>query len=222
MNQRKWNKKPWYSLGLALLLCAAALVTATGTALARYRAERDQFLTFEVRSPAQISLGVMQTVTAEDGTTSEVFDPKGALTWETETEDERFFLKLAIANGLSETTFSAKKQNVRLRLIASAGIAEETTITLRIPPQTAEEQPREIQAVVTPIEEGTSLYVSHGLGYIYTFHEQEEESEEPGEEVTWQLPGGSFACIPLIIVMEGALPEHISLLQPQVVAELAE
>lgn len=222
MNQRKWNRKPWYTLGLALLLCAAALVTATGTAFARYREERDQYLTFQVRSPAQICIGPMKTVTAEDGTTTEVFDPADELKWETETVNERYLLKLAIANGVSETSFSEKEQTVKLQLVSSAGITEDTEIVLRIPPQSEEEEMIEIQAVATPIEVGTSLYQANGLGYVYTFHEQKEGQEEPGDELTLQLPGGEFTYIPLTIVIKGTLPEHPSWLRPQVVAELTK
>lgn len=222
MNQPKRNKDPRYLLVLALLLCIVALVSATGTVQARYQAARDKQLVFQVRSPAQVSLGVMKTETAEDGTTTEVFDPDGTLAWRTETENELYLLDLVIANGISSESCSEKDQIVSLRLIGSAGIGEDTRITLRIPPKTEEDQPIEIPAVVTPVEEGTALYVTNGYGYVYTFHQQTQGEEEPGEELTWLLPGKTFATIPLTVVMQGKLPEHISLLQPQVVAELAE
>lgn len=222
MNQSKCNKRPRYLLGLVQLLCAAALVTATGTAQARYRAERDVQLTFQVRSPAQVSLGTMKTETAEDGTETEIFDPEGKLSWRTETENELYLLDLVIANGISAASFSEKDQIVSLRLIGSAGIGEETRIFLRIPPQAEGEQTVEIPATVTEIEEGTSLYVTNGYGYVYTFHQQMEGEEEPGEELTWLLPGKKFATIPLMLVIRGTLPEHISLLQPQVMAELVQ
>lgn len=226
MNRRKWNKKPWYSLGLALLLCMAALITATGPALARYKTDRKTSLTFQVRSPAQVCLGTVKTVEKKDEeteevTTEEVFVPGGSLTWETVTEDEVYLLNLAIANGTSATAFSEKKQIVSLRLISSVGITENTVISLRLPPETEDGEERIIKSVATKIEEGTSLYMTNGHGYIYTFHEFKEGEDEPGQELSWQLPGGELIYLPMTVAMTGALPEHPSLVQPIVIADLA-
>lgn len=219
MNQPKRNRIPWYSLGLALLLCAAALVTATGSALARYREERDEQLKFQVRPPAQVCMGVMKTVTAEDGTISQVFDAGAELDWKTIIENELCQLDLVITNGVSEALFSLEDQTVTLRLITTAGITEDTVIALRLPPETEGGEETEILAVATPIAEDTSLFAVNGHGWVYTFHQQKEGEEEPGEELTWLLPGGGFSSVSLTLIMRGTLPERTSLLRPQAVAQ---
>lgn len=226
MNQRKWNIKPWYSLGLALLLCMAALVTATGPAMARYKTDRKTSVTFQVRSPAQVCLGTVKTVEkkneeTEEVMTEEVFVPGGTMNWETVTEDEVYLLKLAIANGTSDTSYSQKKQQVSIRLISSVGITENTVISLRLPPETEGGEERIIPSVATKIEEGTSLYMTNGYGYVYTFHEYREGEDTPGQELSWLLPGGELVYLPMTIAMTGALPEHPSLVQPMVIADLA-
>jgi len=219
MSRPKWNKHPWYTLGLALLLCVAALVAATGTTLARYQAQRSQILTFQVRSPAQIHLGVVETTEKEDGTTVTAFKATESLEWDEETAGELYLLELAIANGTSETSFSDKPQTVNFRLYCSIGMTEGTNISLRIP---QEDGYKTVPGIVREITEGSSLYVTDGSGYIYTFHEQEDGSEEPGEELTWQLPGGTFLYIPLTVVMEGKLPDYETLIRPQLVANLTK
>ena len=219
MSRPKWNKHPWYGLGLALLLCVAALAAATGTTLARYQAERKQVLTFQVCSPAQISLGVMETTEKEDGTSVTAFRETDTLSWKEEVPDEVYLLELVVANGKSETVFSDKSQEVSLRLICSIGMTEGTGIALRIP---QEDGHKTVPGIVQEITEGSSLYVTNGPGYIYTFHEQEDGTEDPGEELTWQLPGGTFVYIPLTVVMEGKLPDHETLIRPQIVADLTK
>ena len=222
MDQRKWNNTPRHMLALALLLCAAALAAATGTAFARYQAERDVILEFKVRAPAQICMGTIQTVTAEDGTVTKSFDPNDELTWIMVMEDELYQLDVTVGNGISGTSYSAKNQTIRLRLISSVGITEDTVISLLLPPETEGAEAKEIIAAVTPIEEQTNLYTTNGAGYIYTFHEQKEGTEGPGEELTWTLPGGKLSYLTFSVLMRGKLPEQISLLQPQVVAELID
>ena len=221
MNQRKWNKKPWYMLALALLLCVTAVLSATGTALARYRAERDQYLNFQVRTPAQFCLGTVKAGQTEDGKTTETFVPNGELTWVTVTEADLYTLDFAVANGESAKSYSRKAQKISLRLISSAGFTEDTELFLRLPPQTEGGAFTDVPAVVTSIEEGTALYSTNGYGYIYTFCQQKEGTEET-VELSWELPGGEFAYIPFTIVMKGNLPEYVSLLQPQIVAELID
>lgn len=219
MNQPKWNKHPWYTLGLALLLSVAALTTATGTALARYQAQRSQILKFEIRSPAEIYLGVMETTENEDGTTETAFKVTDELTWTEEVPDELYLLELTVANGKSKTSFSDKPQNVSLRLVSSIGMTEGTVISLRVPQNNGY---KTVPGVAQEITEGSSLYVTHGPGYIYTFYEQEDGTGEPGEELTWELPGEKFAYISLTVAMEGKLPDHETLIRPQIVASVTK
>lgn len=211
MNQRKTNNTLWYSLGLAMLLCAAFLVSATGTTLARYRAERKATITFQVRPPAQTSLGVVRTLSDEEAAEAgvpvgtEIFDPSIQPQWET--VDETLQLNLAVANGISAEDFSEKEQTVRLQMIATLGAAA-SDVYLRLP------SGEPIKAAVSAIEAGSTLYATHGAGWLYTFLDAE------GNELTWTLPGGTFAYLKFTLTMKSAERSSDSLLQPQVIAEL--
>ena len=192
MNQRKPNRIVWYSLALVLLLCAAFLVTSTGTAFARYRTERSAKVTFEVREPEQICLGTL----ALDGTFR-----TSPPAWTTGDDTPR--LNLAVANGTSADDCSQRDQTVSLRLIGSLGI-DTAPMYLTLPGEETQ-----VTATITPITEGTALYHTHGAGWIYTFLDEE------GEELTWTLPGGELSYVSLTVTMD-ALPETLSLIQPMV------
>lgn len=220
MNQRKTNSSLWYSLGLALLLCIAFLVVATGTTLARYRAERVAKVNFEVRPPEQISMGLVRTVTAQEATAelpegTVIFDPSIVPQWQTVEGVTQ--LSLSIANGISETEFSAGDQSVRFRLIGSLGLwngAETAKVFLLLPAENGSDTVNKIQATVTPITEGTALYNTYGDGWIYTFQDAE------GEELSWTLAGGALSYISLTVTIEDASLTDSVMLQPQVIGEV--
>lgn len=220
MNQRKPNKSLWYSLGLAVLLCAAFLVVATGTTLARYRTEREAEITFEVRAPAQICLGTVRTITAEEATEdlkadTEVFDPTVEPAWETVEDVPQ--ITFAVANGTSTTDFSNRDQKLQLRLIGTLGVwtgTQPASMHLLLPAEDGSDTVNKIQATVTPIAEGTVLHQTHGDGWIYTFQDANEE------ELSWTLPGGELSYISLTVTMEGAVLSDPSLLQLQMIADL--
>lgn len=216
MNQRKTNNSPWYSLGLAVLLCVAFLVVATGTTLARYRAEREKGITFAVREPEQICMGTTRAISAEEGTEvlpagKEVFDPDGVPQWETVEGVTQ--LSLAVANGISETEFSEKDQKIRLRLIGTLGLWTETE-TASIYLLSEDGSGTKIKATVTPITKGTALYNTHGEGWIYTFQDAE------GEELSWTLAGGELSYISMTVIIEDASLTGDVMLQPQVIGEV--
>lgn len=234
MSQRKPNRKAWYSLALSVLLCVGILVLATGTAFARYRAERREDIGFRVRVPDQVHFGTVSTVPEETepedetqatdpaeptGETEppvmvEVFTPSEQLKWETEDGVTR--LEFAVANGVSEDDYSARDQAVRLRVIGSLGIWNGTktpTLSLVLPPEEGSEEEVVVTATVAPFAEGTALKMTYGDGWLYTF------LDEQGEELFWELPGGELSFITMTIVIEGEVPENLNLLQPQVVAE---
>lgn len=239
MNQRKPNKSLWYSLGLASLLCAAFLVTATGTAFARYRTEREAGLTFEVRPPEQIAQGVLRQVTAEEATENRkegdlIFDASQAPKWESVDGGKQ--MTLAVANGISDAEYSTRDQKLTLRLVGTIGLpapeqsqtsedpeaASETqaaenpfTITLVLPPESADAAPTKLQAVQTPIVPGTPLYKTIGEGWIFTFVDEE------GEEPFWMLPGGGWNWVTITLTMEGEASEK-AMLSPQVMAEVMD
>ena len=222
MNHQKTNRSLWYSLGLAVLLCAAALVVSTGTTFARYRTEREKTLTFHARPAAELRIGVLKAATEEAVATlgagqssNEVFDPNSQPEWEILGDMHQ--LNFAIANGISDTEYSQRDQKVILRLVGTLGLwtgEEAVDIYLRIPSETAQEGYEELQAAVSPIEQGTALYTTHGAGWIYTFQKTEEE------ELSWILPGGELSCISLTVVMKDAAPSNPSLLQPLVIGDL--
>ena len=136
MNHRKPNMKMWYSLGLTLLLSLAMLLVATGTAFARYRAERDREITFQVRKPEQIQLGTISVI-EKDGDEADllIFHPSQQLLWKT--EDGVTKLEFVVTNGMSVTDYSARTQQIRIRMIGSLGLWNGTAVPeiLIIPPQ---------------------------------------------------------------------------------------
>lgn len=220
MNQRKTNNTLWYSLGLAVLLCIAFLVSTTGTALARYRSEQKVPLTFQVRVPARICLGTMETrVVAEEteeteAMTEEIFVPNVKPEW-LEVEEDMHQLRLVVANGTSDADFSEKGQRVRLRLFGSLGVwsgSETAKITVRTG---TEPEILELEGTVTYIDEQSPLYATYGYGWVYTFQIPETE-----EEYVWILPGGSFRYVDLTVVMDGNAVSDSALLQPQIISEL--
>ena len=201
MNQRKPNRIMWYSLGLALLLCAAFLVTSTGTAFARYRTEREKNITFEVREPERICLGTL----AEDGSFA-VTDP----VWKT--VDDVHQLDLAVANGNSADDYSRQDQIFYFRLIGSAGL-EDTKVYLHLPAEDSSAEETKLLATASPIVEGTALYHAYGAGWIYTFQDTE------GEELSWTLAGSEFQFVSLTVTIDKE-PAIASLIHPQVIGEV--
>lgn len=220
MNRRKPNITLWYSLGLAVLLCVAFLVVATGTTLARYRAEREAEITFEVREPEQICLGTVRTVTEEEATEdlkagTEVFDASTAPVWENVENVPQ--ITFAVANGTSATDYSQRDQKLQLRLIGTLGFwtGEGTAnMYLLLPAEDGTDTVNKIQATVTPIPEGTVLHQTNGDGWIYTFQDVNKE------ELSWTLSGGELSYISLTVTMEGAVLSDPSLLQLQMVADV--
>jgi len=223
MNRSKTNNSIWYSVGLVVLLCVAFFAIATGTTLARYRAEEKVYLTFQVKPLAQTFLGTVTALSEEElaymienEIPGERFEAEKKPEW-TE-HGETLSLDLAIANGSSSTEYSEKDQKVSLRLIGTLGLWSGegvSEICLEIPSET-EGEITEIVAVATPIEEGTVLHNTHGAGWIYTFVSEE------GEELSWILPGGKLSYIKLRVTMNGEQPSDISLLQPQIYAALID
>ncbi len=217
MKQRKPNIKAWYSLALVMLLCIGLLTVATGTTLARYQAEREKELVFRVRPPEQIHLGTVQIVEEESDppTTKEIFEPAAKLAWVTEKNVTQ--LKFAVANGVSNTDHSARNQKVHLRMIASVGVwnGEQTPVlTLTLPLEEGETEPKTVTATVEPLAEGTALYHTHGQGWLYTFLDEKQE------ELSWELNGGELSFLSFTVTVDEAVPDDLSLLQPYVVAEV--
>lgn len=207
MNRRKQNISRWALPLLLVLLVIGCLAASTGITLARYRAERKEEITFEVRPPEQIYLG--QMVTAEDDTVS--FDPAAQGAWET--VDGKQQLTFTIANGTEEQHFSGQDQQIHLRLIGTLGIwnvSDELKLTLELP---SEEDPEELvtyEATVTRIQEGSPMYATFGDGWVFAFFDEE------GEELTWLLEGGKFDSVTLTVTLEGAALEETGLLQLQI------
>lgn len=215
MNQRKPNKKAWYSLGLAMLLCIGLLTVATGVTFARYRAERTTDFTIRVRRPELLCLGTVSTETdgSEPPVTTEIFTPAAQLNWET--KDGVTQLKFAIANGTSDGEYSARDQRVKLRMIGSVGLGTEPpALTLTLPPEEEGETGKVIEATAEPLVAGTALQLSYGDGWLYTF------TDETGEELFWELEGGSLAYVSLTVSLAGDVSDIASQLQPHVTAEV--
>lgn len=218
MNLWKTNKILWYFLGLSLVLLAAAMVISTGTAFARYRQEREAEITMEVKPATQIGLGVLREPTEEEvenagGKKDLVFDSSVIPRWEI--NGDTCLLRLAIANGVSESEFYKSDVKVTLRLIATLGLWEgekAADIYLRLPSETSASGYEEVLAAVSAIEAGTALHTTHGDGWVYEFRNGEEEQ-------SWILTGGEFSCVEVVLVMKNAAPGNASLLQPLVYGE---
>ena len=224
MNQRKPNIKSWYSLGRAGLLCVLILAIMTGTVFARYRDEKDKYITFTPRVPDQIYIGTVSVVTNEttvDGevitSTMEVFTPDGQLNWEK--KDGKTQLEFSVGNGLSDLDCSAKDQNVRLRMIGSLGIwigTQVLTLQLVLPPEEEGGEETIITATASPIAPKTALHYEYGDGWIYTF------LDDTGEEMYWELAGEELSHISFKITVDGEITEKLVVLQPLVVSEVVQ
>ena len=207
MNRRKQNISRWALPLLLAFLVLGCLMASTGGALARYRAERREEISFEVRLPEKICLG--QMVTAEDDTVS--FDPVAQGTWETVEGKQQ--LTFTIANGTGEKDFSGQDQQIHFRLVGTLGIwngSDDLKLTLEVP---SEEDPKETEsyeATVTRIREGSPMYATFGDGWVFAFFNEE------GEELSWLLEGGAFDSITMTLTLEGAAQEEAGMLQLQI------
>lgn len=231
MNQRKQNRSVWYLMGIALLLAAACVVVSTGTTLARYRAEREEELTFVVDGMEPVYLG---TLTYPDDITT--FKASEETQWATVNGISQ--LDFAIANGATEYSCAAESQRVTLRLTGGLGLwngTEPAAVTLCVPAEPEPEQTEEtqsaettaateettekepelqaIKATATLIDETSPLYHTFGEGWVFTFQDPE------GEELSWTLDGGKFSCIPMKITVDNTAITGESLLQLQVMGE---
>lgn len=208
MKQQNPNKTARYLLVLTVLLCVGLLIVSTGVTFARFRAEREKRVLFQVREPEQILLGTVK---------DEKFTKNDQLIWKT--KDGVTTLQFAIANGSSNTDYSQRDQKVYLRMIGAIGIGTGENVpqlTVTFIPQRGDGTEKTIQAKVSPIAEGTALYHTYGQGWLYTFLETTVEGQE---ELSWKLEGGELSYIDVIITIQGDLPEGQTLLQPLVVAE---
>lgn len=217
MDQRKKNISRWYALGLAGILAAGCMMLSVGTAYARYRVDREKWITFAPETAAQAAIGTM-----EDG----IYDPNGTIGWQevllTEGEGSEavtrraYRLELALSNYRDLDGYDKEDMQVRIRLVGSQDVwKSETggTVVLTDGTLKADGTPRELTAQITPIQEGTRLYYDFGMGWEFRF------LDDSGQEVTWNLKGGELSCVPLQITIDASALSGTSLLQLQVQAE---
>ena len=196
----KPNKRTWYLLGLALLLCTASLTLSAVTSFARYRTERQEKIPFEVRAWDVLCIG---TPAAYGHFNPDL--PQWVL------EKDIYRMDVAVANGDSAETASAHDQTFHFRLVGTAGL-QNAKIYLILPGETASSEPQKILATVDPIVEGTALYHNVGAGWIYTFQDPE------GQELIWHLPGGEWNHATIQVTLEEGEQNTDVLLQPMVSA----
>lgn len=204
---RQKNSLLRHLLCLALLLCMAALVIATGTTYARYRTDAEAEILFEVKTPSQIVIGTVST----DAEGNEEFDPSGIPGWKT--EGNTATLEIAVSNGSSGN--GIKDQEIRFRLIGGLGLSvgEGTAeVTLKI---TEDGSEKIFYAEAKKILENTALHFEHGDGWVFTFF------EENGKEFSRILEGGKTSYIKMSIIVDTTEigKEIQDLLEPQFVAE---
>ena len=204
---RQKNSLLRHLLCLALLLCMAALVIATGTTYARYRTDAEAEILFEVKTPSQIVIGTVLT----DAEGNEKFDPNGIPGWKTEGNTATF--EIAVSNGSSGN--GVKDQEIRFRLIGGLGfsVGEGTAeVTLKI---TEDGSEKIFYAEAEKILENTALHFEHGDGWVFTFF------DENGKEFSRILEGGKTSYIKMSIIVDTTEigKEIQDLLEPQFVAE---
>ena len=204
---RQKNSLLRHLLCLALLLCMAALVIATGTTYARYRTDAEAEILFEVKTPSQIIIGTVLT----DAEGNEKFDPNGIPGWKTEGNTATF--EIAVSNGSSGN--GVKDQEIRFRLIGGLGLSvgEGTAeVTLKI---TEDGSEKIFYAEAEKILENTALHFEHGDGWGFTFF------DENGKEFSRILEGGKTSYIKMSIIVDTTEigKEIQDLLEPQFVAE---
>lgn len=194
---------------LALILCTGLLTVSIGTTYARYRDEQQEVVTFAVREPNKVLLG-----TVED----EVFTPAEQLEWSV--DDGVASLQLAVANGSSETDYTARDQIIRLYMIGSLGIAENGTppeVLVTFLTQGEQAESKTVQAYATPIEKNTALYHTYGEGWKYGFYELTAEGSY--KEITWELAGGDLNYVTMIVTTKVGNTESVSLWYPLIAAD---
>ena len=201
MNRRRKNSSLWYIAALALLLCIAFFVTATGTAFARYVTKIRSDFAISVKESEKIVIG---TVTiAEDGETEKFFhkEPKWVISDSTATA------VIAVANGTSQSGYSQKDQEINLRFIAGIGLLEKETdaekIKLVITDENDPEQKIYLKAKAEALATGTALYHAHGEGWVISF------IAENGEEYSEILPAGGDKFVKFTVLIEGGFTEDI-------------
>lgn len=204
---RQKNSLLRHLLCLALLLCMAALVIATGTTYARYRTDAEAEILFEVKTPSQIVIGTVLT----DAEGNEEFDPNGILGWKT--EGNTATLEIAVSNGSSGN--GVKDQEIKLRLIGGLGLSvgEGTAeVTLKI---TEDGSEKIFYAEAEKILENTALHFEHGDGWVFTFF------EENGKEFSRILEGGKSSYIKMSIIVDTTeIDKDLHLMiEPQFIAE---
>lgn len=204
---RQKNSLLRHLLCLALLLCMAALVIATGTTYARYRTDAEAEILFEVKTPSQIVIGTVLT----DAEGNEEFYPNGIQGWKT--EGNTATLEIAVSNGSSGN--SVKDQEIRFRLIGGLGfsVGEGTAeVTLKI---TEDGSEKIFYAEAEKILENTALHFEHGDGWVFTFF------DENGKEFSRILEGGKSSYIKMSIIVDTTEigKENPLLIEPQFVAE---
>ncbi|MBQ8789670.1 MAG: hypothetical protein IJZ58_09225 [Oscillospiraceae bacterium] len=204
---RQKNSLLRHLLCLALLLCMAALVIATGTTYARYRTDAEAEILFEVKTPSQIVIGTVLT----DAEGNEEFDPSGILKWKT--EGNTATLEIAVSNGSSGN--GVKDQEIKLRLIGGLGLSvgEGTAeVTLKI---TEDGSEKIFYAEAEKILENTALHFEHGDGWVFTFF------EENGKEFSRILEGGKSSYIKMSIIVDTTeIDKDLHLMiEPQFIAE---
>ena len=204
---RQKNSLLRHLLCLALLLCMAALVIATGTTYARYRTDAEAEILFEVKTPSQIVIGTVLT----DAEGNEEFDPNGIPGWKT--EGNTATLEIAVSNGRSGNV--VKDQEIKLLIIGGLGLSvgEGTAeVTLKI---TEDGSEKIFYAEAEKILENTALHFEHGDGWVFTFF------DENGKEFSRILEGGKTSYIKMSIIVDTTeIDKDLHLMiEPQFVAE---
>lgn len=197
MEPRKTHISPQLLLGLTALLVAGCLMVAVGVSFARYRTETKDGIIFHPYESGQIFLGCME----ENGFVCQ------QSTWQT--GEEQLQLPFAISNGADPDSCSTADQQARICLLVSLGAWQEQSgdsVSLTVDGTV-------YTGVAQRITEGSTLHTQFGDGWAFRF------VDEAGNEPVWELPGGQFTCIEMLLQVDSSAILDIGLMQLQVIAE---
>ncbi len=209
MESNKHSRRAVHRSFLTIWVLILTLIVATGVAWGRYSTTLRQGLNFQASA---MSTAMLWGITAPEerlaGNWKEM-----PVTW-TLDESGESRLAFCISNGTSESLYSEEDIRVYLRLTATESIDPElVTISLiglsRDTDGTVSDTDTRYMATAIAVNAGSDLYEQMGPGHQFYFY------DDDGEELSWDLPGGSLSVQNMVLSVDG--PADTGLLRLSVV-----
>ena len=184
----------------AALVLTVATVIAIGTAYAHYRSICKSVGSLELKYDYS-SNGIWMLASDTDVSGVPTYEPvlnEGMYElpggWTTVSEQNGIYtLSFLLSNEREANSPADFDQYGSLQVIVGRGALSSSTMTV-----SANVNGAVYNAVVSEIEEGTSLYEAYGEGWIYEFKNRNNE------RASWYLPGGVSAQIPVTLTVSGS------------------